>query len=136
MVVLRAEIREDHRLGHLPPPGGPRLYLLCELVVLIIILILLARRLAGHHPLLVLAGLQRPDPRRGPLNGIGPLAPAQRLILLLLVVVDLDLHRLLVDFWLDLLLEIALVLDALRRALLSGVWALAREKILLTGLRP
>lgn len=110
--------------------------MLCELVVLVVVLILLASGLAGHHPLLVLARLQGPYPRSGPLYGICPLAPTQGLILLLLVIVHFDLHRLLVDFWLDLLLEIASVLDALRRALLSGVRALAGEEVLLTSLRP
>ena len=65
-----------------------------------------------------------PDPLRSPFYGISPLAPSQRLILLMLVVVDPDLHGLLVNFRLY-LLEIAFVFDALRRALLLSVWALA-----------
>ena len=55
---------------------------------------------------------------------------------MLLVIVHFYLHRLFVDFRLDLLLEIPFVLDALRRALLSGVGALAGEEILLAGFRP
>lgn len=124
LVVLGAKIRKGHWLPHLTSSSGSRLHRLDKLVILIIILVLFACSLARHHPFRVVGLVKRPDPLRSPLYRISPLAPSKRLILLVLVVVDPDLHGLLVNFRMY-LLEIALMLDALRRALLTSVWALA-----------
>ena len=124
LVVLGSKIWERHRLPHLTSSSGSSLHRLDKLVILIVILLLFASSLACHHPFRVVGLVEWPDPLRSPFYGISPLAPSQRLILLMLVVVDPDLHGLLVNFRLY-LLEIAFVFDALRRALLLSVWALA-----------